>query len=190
MDTNLAFQEDIREEMLNGMPVLMSPRPTTDHNRISFNIAKIFDTYLKGKRCTAFPDDEELYLTAQDRFIPDGMIVCEPDKIRHDGVYGAPDLVVEVLSPSTMKNDRLYKKAAYEKAAVKEYWIVNPVDKSLEQYLLHDGHFILNDVYVIHPDFMLAKMTEEEKAALVTEFKCSLFEDLVIKLDDIFERIK
>ena len=48
MDTNLAFQEDIREEMLNGRPVLMSPRPTTDHNRISFNIAKIFDTYLNS----------------------------------------------------------------------------------------------------------------------------------------------
>lgn len=190
MNENLTFQENIWEELLDGKPVLMSPRPTTNHNQTSFNIALIFGQYLKGKCCSVFPNGEELYLTAKDRFMPDGMVVCQPDQIKHDGVYGAPDLVVEVLSSSTMKNDRGYKKIAYEKAGVREYWIVNPADKSVEQYLLSDGQFVLNDIYVIYPDFMVAKMNDEEKAKLVTEFRCSLFADLPIKLEDVFDRVK
>ena len=84
----------------------------------------------------------------------------------------------------------IYKKEAYAAAGVKEYWIVSPNDKLLEQYLLKDGQFILHDVYVIHPDYELAKMTEEERAALVTEFKCSLYDDLLISLEDVFRRVK
>lgn len=188
MNANLACQEEAWEEMLNGRLVLMSPRPATNHNRTAFNIAKIFDNYLEGKKCTAFPDGEELYLTQTDRFIPDGMIVCDPAKIKYDGVHGAPDLVVEVLSPSTAKNDKGYKKEAYAQAGVKEYWIVNPVDKSVEQYLLADGQLALHEVYSVYPDFMLARMTEEERAAVITEFKCSLYDDLTISLQDIFKR--
>ena len=90
--------------------------------------------------------------------MPDGMVVCQPDQIKHD--------------------------------SVREYWIVNPADKSIEQYLLSDGQFVLNDIYVIYPDFMVAKMSDEEKAKLVTEFRCSLFADLPIKLEDVFDRVK
>ena len=158
MNENLAFQENIWEELLDGKPVLMSPRPTTNHNHTSFNIALIFGQYLKGKCCSVFPNGEELYLTAKDRFMPDGMVVCQPDQIKHD--------------------------------SVREYWIVNPADKSIEQYLLSDGQFVLNDIYVIYPDFMVAKMSDEEKAKLVTEFRCSLFADLPIKLEDVFDRVK
>ena len=102
------------------------------------------------------------------------MVVCDPDKIKSDGVYGAPDFVVEVLSPSTAKNDRGYKKDAYAAAGVKEYWIVSPSDKSVEQYLLQDGQFVLHEVYSIRPDYELAKMTEQERAALIMAFHCSL----------------
>lgn len=131
----------------------------------------------------------DLYLNEKDHFIPDVMIVCDPDKVKKDGVYGAPDLVVEVLSPSTAKRDRGYKKDAYAKAGVKEYWIVSPGDKSIEQYFLQDGQFVLHEIYTIYPDYVLEKMTEEERAAIATEFKCSLYDDLLISLEDIFWRV-
>ncbi|MCI9424739.1 MAG: Uma2 family endonuclease [Flavonifractor sp.] len=190
MNGNLAYlQNDVWEELIDGKVIAMSPRPTTDHYHVSFNIAYIFTTYLRGKRCTPFGDGVDLYLTETDRFIPDGMVVCDTEKIKRDGVHGAPDLVVEVLSPSTAKHDRGRKKQVYEQCGVSEYWIVDPANKTLEQYLLQQGAFTLHEVYAIYPDYMLDKMTEEERAALPASFRCSLFEDLDIVLEDIFDRV-
>ena len=190
MNGNLAYlQNDVWEELIDGKVIAMSPRPTTDHYHVSFNIAYIFITYLRGKRCTPFGDGVDLYLTETDRFIPDGMVVCDTEKIKRDGVHGAPDLVVEVLSPSTAKHDRGRKKQVYEQCGVSEYWIVDPANKTLEQYLLQQGAFTLHEVYAIYPDYMLDKMTEEERAALPASFRCSLFEDLDIVLEDIFDRV-
>lgn len=190
MNTNLAFQEEFHDEMINGQTVLMSPSPVADHVYAAGNIYRIFANYLKGKNCTPFPDRFDLYLSEKDRFEPDMMIVCDNNKIRRRGVYGAPDLVVEVLSRSTAKRDRGYKKNAYEKAGVKEFWLVDTNTKSIEQYILENNQFMLNDVYSLTHDFDWDEMTEEEKAAIVTEFKCSLYDDLIIKLEDVFERIK
>ncbi len=121
--------------------------------------------------------------------MPDFMVVCDPKKIQPKGIFGAPDLVAEVLSPSTAHRDRSYKKDVYEQAGVKEYWIVSTAEKSVEQYLLQDGRFVLANTYTQYPDYLLEDMTEEELAALVTEFKCSLYDDLLIKLADIFEYV-
>jgi len=187
LNTNLAYQEEIREELINGQVVAMSPKPRFNHHRIVWNIANIFDEYLRGKRCTAIVDGLDLFLTDKDHFFPDVMVVCDRDKIKSDGVFGTPDLVVEVLSPSTVMNDRKHKKAVYERCGVKEYWIVSPEARSVEQHLLEDGKLTLSEVYAQEPDYLLAKMTEEERSALVTQFKCSLFDDLDIHLEDIFD---
>lgn len=189
MNSNLAYQEEIREERIDGKIVAMSPRPVMNHNRISSNIYYVFRDYLGKKRCEPFDDGIDLYLNEKDHFIPDMMVVCDPDKLKTNGVHGAPDLVVEVLSPSTAKRDKGYKKDAYAKAGVKEYWIVSPVEKSIEQYFLQNGQFILNEIYTVYPDYILETMTEEERAAIVTEFKCSLYDDLIISLEDIFWRV-
>lgn len=143
---------------------------------------------LKGKRCTPISDGTTVYLSDDDHFVPDFMIVCDTDKIKPDGVHGAPDLVAEVLSPSTAKNDKGYKMEAYAKFGVKEYWIANPADKSVDVYILKGSSFILHDVHAIRPEWELNKMSEEERASLVTKFKCSLFNDLEISLEDIFYR--
>lgn len=186
MSDNLAYRDDLREELINGKVVAMSPRPSFNHNRIASNVYWAFENYLRGKRCTAVADGTDLYLTEQDRFVPDMMVVCNRDKIQHDGVHGAPDLVVEVLSPGTLRNDRGHKRDVYARCGVREYWIVNPADKSVEIYRLDGSGFVLHDIYAIHPDWELRQMTDEERAALVTQFKCSLFDDLEISLDDIF----
>ncbi len=189
MNTNLAYQEDCRQELINGYPVMMSPQPTTNHNRISYNICNIFQNHLKGRKCEAFIDGMAVYLTEDDHFIPDVTVVCDPNKVKYDAIYGAPDLVVEVLSPSTAKRDRGYKKEVYARCGVKEYWLVSPAEKSIEQYLLKDGELILHDVYTLYPDWLWEKMTDEERAEVPTEFKCSLYDDLLIKLVDVFARV-
>lgn len=183
---NTAYDEERWDEMLNGQIVAMTPRPEINHNRIIGNISTIFDRYLKDKKYQAFSAGVDLYLSPVDRFLPDCMIVCNKDKIKQGGIYGAPDLVVEVLSPMSIKNDRGYKKQAYEKAGVKEYWIININSKSIEVYLLKDGIYDLDFVYSIFPDYMIDKMNEEEKASILMEFHCSLFPDLIISLNDVF----
>ena len=189
METNLAYQlEEWREETINGRVVMMSS-PSLNHNFIAGNIYRIFGNYLDGKPCTPFPDNTTVILSEKERYIPDMMVVCDPKKFGENRVYGAPDLAVEVLSPSTARNDRGPKKDAYEKYGVREYWIVSPGDRSVEQYVLEDGRFVLRGVYAQYPKFMLDDMKEEERAAVVTEFPCALFEDLTVRLEDVFKRV-
>ena len=188
MSSNLAYQEERREELIGGKVVMMSPRPSFNHNRVASNIFRIFDNHLYGKKCTPIADGMDLYLDEDNQFVPDFMVVCDPDKIKPDGIHGTPDLVVEVLSPSTARNDKTHKKDVYARCGVREYWIIHPEDKSVDVYHTDGTEFILHDIYSLHPDWMLAKMSEEERAAVVTHFKCSLFDDLDISLDDIFYR--
>ncbi|MCI8441546.1 MAG: Uma2 family endonuclease, partial [Provencibacterium sp.] len=98
MADNLAYQEEIRDEMLNGRVVLMSPRPTVNHNRVIGNIFFAFMGYLRGKTCEPFADGTDVYLSEKDRVIPDVMIICKKEIIKRKGVFGVPDLIVEVLS--------------------------------------------------------------------------------------------
>lgn len=186
MRDNLAYQEEPWEELIHGEVVAMSPRPKFNHNRVAFRIAHLFENYLRGKGCTVIADGTDLYLTDEDRFVPDMMVVCDRDKIQENGVHGAPDLVVEVLSHSTANRDRGYKKDAYAKSGVREYWIVNPGDRSVEVYLSREGDLAFDHVYSLYPDSVLEGMTEEERAALETHFKCSLYDDFDISLEEIF----
>lgn len=189
MSDNLAYQEEFWEEMIGGKVVAMSPRPAFNHNRVASRIYWVFETYLKGKPCTAIADGTDLYLTEEDRFVPDVMVVCDRDKIRRDGVHGAPDLVVEVLSPSTARYDRGRKQDVYARCGVREYWIVGPGDRTVEQYFLEDGQFILHGAYGLEHEAILRKMSQEERDAIPTEFQCGIFPDLTIQIADIFERV-
>ena len=182
MTQDLAYQEKQREELINGTLAAISPRPAFNHNRVAFRIAYLFERYLEGKPCTVIADGTDLYLSDKDRFIPDVMIVCSRDQIQWNGVHGAPDLVVEVLSPSTAKNDRWQKARTYAAHGVPEYWIVNPMDRSVEVYLLVNGRFTLDDIYYILPP----EQMEAAKDKCRTQLKCHLYDDLVIRLEDIF----
>lgn len=190
MDTNLAYQDDAwakrREELISGKVVMMAPA-SSNHNRIAGNIFSLFHHYLKGQKCVPFGDNEKVFLTDTDHYVPDFMIVCDRDKIKPNGVHGAPDLVVEILSPGTAKNDRTRKKEIYEMCCVPEYWLVSPGERSIEVYWLENNSYVLHDIYTLPPDWALETMKDEEKAALVTEFRCRLYDDLTIRLEDIFD---
>ena len=189
MNGNLAYKSEPAEEIIGGEFVMMAT-PTLNHNRVTGNIYHLFRTYLKDRKCEPFPDGTALYLEeGAEEYKPDMMVVCDPDKLQYNGVHGTPDLVVEVLSPSTARYDRGHKNEIYEKYGVKEYWIVDPANRTVEQYILEESRFVLHGVFALYPDFMLQKMKEEEKAEMITEFQCSLFDDLPIRLEDIFYRV-
>ncbi len=187
MADNLAHQEEIRDEMLNGKVVLMSPRPAVNHNRVIGNIFYAFMGYLRGKTCEPFADGTDVYLTETDRVVPDVMIICKKEIIKRKGVFGVPDLIVEVLSPGTEKRDRGYKKDLYEKSGVREYWLVEPETQTVEVYLLKDKKFVLDDVYRIFPDYV--ELSADEQEHYKSEVPVSLYDDFSIPLEDIFRNL-
>ena len=188
---NAAICQDenaIITEVINGQTVLMSPRPATRHAITAGNVYHIFRRFLQGKRCKTF-FEPDLFLDENNNFVPDVLIVCDRGKIKYNGIYGAPDLVVEVLSPSTAANDRGIKKDTYEKAGVREYWIVDPVSKSIEVYHLQNGRLELDDVYLVYPEEEWERMTEEQRAAARLSVKVSLYDDLFVDVREVFEDI-
>ena len=191
MESALAyeFEEERREEIIDGKAVMMSSA-SSNHNRTAGNIYSLFSRYLWGRKCEPFQDGESLYLEdGKEEYQPDMMVVCDPDKVKRDGVHGAPDLVVEVLSPSTGRYDKRHKKDVYERHGVREYWIVSTGERSIEQYVLENGKFVLRDSYYQYPEFMLKRMKEEEKSRMITEFQCAIFHDMTIRLEDVFYRL-
>ena len=196
---NLAYIDDrnikIKTELIGGKIFMMSPRPRVEHATVCTNIASEFRSYLKGKTCRAFCDGVDVFLDENNRFVPDTMIVCNPDIIKHDGIHGAPDLVVEVLSKTTAKNDRSKKKYTYAKYGVKEYWIVDVWSKSVEVYYNQDSWFILDNIYYYLTDEEIAEnnnMSDNDidKIKEYTDFiKVSICDNLIVKLKDIFEYV-
>lgn len=196
---NLAYINDrnikIKTELIDGKIFMMSPRPRVEHATVCTNIASEFRSYLKGKTCRAFCDGVDVFLDENNRFIPDTMIVCNPDIIKHDGIHGAPDLVVEVLSKTTAKNDRSKKKYTYAKYGVKEYWIVDVWSKSVEVYYNQDNWFVLDNIYYYLTDEEIAEnnnMSDNDidKIKEYTDFiKVSICDNLIVKLKDIFEYV-
>ncbi|MBM6749405.1 Uma2 family endonuclease [Megamonas rupellensis] len=196
---NLAYIDDrnikIKTELIDGKIFMMSPRPRVEHATVCTNIASEFRSYLKGKTCRAFCDGVDVFLDENNRFVPDTMIVCNPDMIKHDGIHGAPDLVVEVLSKTTAKNDRSKKKYTYAKYGVKEYWIVDVWSKSVEVYYNQDSWFILDNIYYYLTDEEIAEnnnMSDNDidKIKEYTDFiKVSICDNLIVKLKDIFEYV-
>ena len=188
-ETVYAYKENQEDyEIINGQ-IYMMARPTTDHMTVETNIITTFKNYLKGKKCRTF-NETDVFLNDDNNIVPDVMIVCNPEIIKERGIYGVPDLIVEILSPSTATRDKLNKRELYERFGVKEYWIVDPSNKSVEVYLLKDGTLKLNGFYMVYPDYAWETLTEEQKAAAVLEVKVSLYDDFYVKLEDIFEDVK
>jgi len=188
MENDFVYHDEYPEELIDGRVVVMSPGPAHNHVQIAGNLSFIFKNYLHGKECRVYPDGFDVHLSKKDIFKPDMMIVCDHSKIKSDGVYGAPDLVVEVLSRSTAHRDKGYKKDTYAKSGVREYWLVDPGNESIEVYLNADGVFTLDNIYFNHyPEWELERLSEAERATIPTHFRCSLFGDLEIALADVFD---
>ncbi|WP_294143993.1 Uma2 family endonuclease [uncultured Selenomonas sp.] len=186
LNGNLAVDVPPVTELIEGKVCLMSPRPCVDHNLVSSRIYRIFANYLEGKTCMALSDGYDVFLDEENHYVPDGMIVCDRSKIRPKGIYGAPDLVVEVLSHSTMLHDRGPKMRHYAEAGVKEYWIVTPEARTVEVYWNENGRFELAATYADYLEEDLEFMDDDERAAIATEIPVSLYDDFRVSVKEIF----
>ncbi len=124
--------------------LVMSPAPIPYHQMVLGNIYSILRRELKGKGLVLF-SPVDVYLDERNAYQPDLVVLLKNSKVKltAKGIYGAPELVVEVLSPSNAYYDLRIKKEVYEKYGVKEYWIADPLKKSLEIYTNREGRFEL-----------------------------------------------
>lgn len=145
----LGWEENERAEIINGEVFLMAS-PSSVHQEIVAELIRQFGNYLEGKRCRVYPAPFGVRLFEQngespedvDTVVePDISIVCDKSKIDKHGCKGAPDLVIEILSPSSLRHDRLVKLDLYQRAGVREYWIVDPEYRSVQVFTL-DGSFL------------------------------------------------
>ena len=179
----LTWLDDKARELINGIIQKMSPAPREKHVEVSYNISWQLGAILKSNKgkCKVRPapfdvrfpkngetDNEKIYTVVQ----PDISVICDHSKLDENGCLGAPDMIVEVLSPSTAKKDWNDKFFLYEENGVREYWIVHPLDKTVHAFVLqNNGKYDAGNVY------------EREGKVPV-----HIFDNYPIDLDDIFER--
>jgi Uma2 family endonuclease len=149
----LTWGEKERYEIIDGTAIMMAP-PSRAHQKAVMELSAQLHAYLKGKKCEVYPapfavrpferegDSPEDVDTLVE---PDISVVCDPSKLDDTGCKGAPDLVMEILSPSTTRHDRFTKFNLYQRAGVREYWIVDPADKSVQVFVLEDGRYTAKD---------------------------------------------
>ncbi|HEY5327841.1 MAG TPA: Uma2 family endonuclease [Mucilaginibacter sp.] len=145
----LKWTFDERLELIKGKIFKMSPAPGSLHQRLSHRMSLRLGNYLVGKPCEIFvaPFDVRLPRRSKnDKNIltvvqPDICVICAIEKVDEKGCLGAPDLVVEILSPGNNKKELKNKYEVYEEAGVLEYWIIHPTEKTFFKYILINGHF-------------------------------------------------
>ena len=149
----LAWDESERIELIYGSPFMMAPT-VRKHQEISGELFGQLRDYLKGKKCKVYAAPFAVRLFEQDgdyqedvdtMVEPDISVVCDASKLDDIGCKGAPDLVMEILSPSTQRHDKFTKFNLYQQAGVQEYWIVDPASKSVQVFVLDDGHYVAKD---------------------------------------------
>jgi len=130
-------------QLINNQ-IYMSPAPTTTHQIVLMEIADLLFNYVKeNKLGRVLPAPVDVYFNRKNAFQPDIIFIAN-DNMQHlkeNGFYGAPDLVIEILSPATWRFDKEDKKDIYEQSGVKEYWMIDPIDKSTEGFYLKDNVF-------------------------------------------------
>ena len=173
----LTWQFDEMVELIKGFVYKMSPGPSTYHQRIIRRVLVDIANYLKKGKCQVFmaPYDVRLKRSFDDKEItsvvqPDICIICNPEIIDRRGCNGAPDFILEVLSPFTSKKDVKDKFEIYQESGVKEYWMIYPGEKVLDVYILQDGKYFLDNKYV-----------SDSKVQL------KILPELTIDLQEIFE---
>jgi Uma2 family endonuclease len=144
---NWELMPDERYEIINGVAYAMSA-PNTEHQLIASTLNAEFYNFLKGRKCKAIPapfdvrlfykEDESDTTVVQ----PDLVVVCDPEKLGKEGCRGAPDLVIEILSPSNTAIEMHRKLNSYREAGVPEIWIVDPEEKQVEVYHLSGGRYV------------------------------------------------
>jgi Uma2 family endonuclease len=191
-----SWPDDERWEIIEGAPISMSPAPNRYHQEISGNFyfrlrSAVSEKLPENSDCKVYHAPFDVRLPAADEadeFVttvvqPDISIICDKSKLDDKGCRGAPDLVMEILSPSTASRDLQIKKDIYEKHGVKEYWIVQPMERIVIVYKLTDEANEDNDINI-------SAINKFDKGSVYTEkdeVKLSIMSGVIIKLSEVFE---
>lgn len=177
----LTWQLEESVELIKGKIMAMSPAPSVKHQRISLNLSLSLGNYFKRKSCQLFvaPFDVKLYdrrkslLANREAFSvvqPDLCVICDKEKLTEQGCDGAPDWIIEVLSPGNSRKEVRLKYDLYQESGVTEYWLVFPYEQIVQQFVLDgSGKYQLRALY-----------PGNETAAP------HLFPDLQIDLNEVF----
>nr|WP_302142230.1 Uma2 family endonuclease [uncultured Schaedlerella sp.] len=126
-----------RAELIDGKLYAMSP-PNRTHQKLVMELASVIHNHIKNNSgsCEVYPSPFAVNLTANDKVWvePDISVICDKDKLSDRGCEGAPDWIIEIVSPGNPKNDYTIKLFKYRTAGVREYWIVNPMKKVVQTY--------------------------------------------------------
>ncbi len=152
----LTWIDDKRRELYEGFIKIMSPAPARKHQQISVFLVQQIGSYLHHQKCKMFhapfdvrlpkngeKDDSKIYTVVQ----PDICIICDPSKLDEKGCLGAPDMIIEIVSPSSSHNDVNEKFNIYQQAGVSEYWIVFPNEKVISVFILNNGKYENQGMY-------------------------------------------
>jgi len=174
----LNWSENETWEIIDGVPYLMSPAPSRIHQEIIGELFLQIGNYLRGKSCKVYVAPFDVVLIEKNEKEEDSMnvvqpditIVCDKEKLNDKGCKGSPDMVIEIVSPSTASQDYVKKLNLYEKYGIKEYWIVNHKNNNIFVYTLdNNGQYSEVQVYNIKD-----------------EISVGIFDKLVIDLKQIF----
>jgi Uma2 family endonuclease len=174
----LKWTFDERMELIKGKIFKMSPAPGSTHQRLLRRLSLKLGIYLTGNPCELFfapfdvrlprrsGNDNEIYTVVQ----PDLCVICDGSKVDEKGCLGAPDIVVEILSPGNNKKELKNKYEVYEEAGILEYWIIYPPEKTLLRYVLVEGRFQTTRPFTVGD-----------------EVTTPIFPGFVLNLDDFFD---
>ena len=184
---------DIRDdyEIIEGEK-FMAPSPGIGHVNVTANLVTIIGSYARtNKLGICFADNLDVHFPDGSLFKPDFVFISAANEKLFLGkkqmtLHGVPDMVAEVFSRSTMKNDIGIKKDIYERNGVKEYWIIDPWRESIEVYLLRGGKYELDGQYENWSDDELLRLSDEERAEVKSEIPVAVLDGFKIKIKNIF----
>ncbi|MEW6681021.1 MAG: Uma2 family endonuclease [bacterium] len=173
----LKWSDEERWELIDGVAYDMSPSPSRRHQEVVGELYRQISTYLLDKPCQVYlapfdvrlPEADEAEEEIETVVQPDIVVVCERNKLDDRGCIGAPDIIIEILSPYTAKKDLITKYHLYERHKVKQYWIFDPATEEVVIFKLKQD-----------------KYGEPEEYKKQERIKVDIFEDLEIDLNTIF----
>ncbi len=143
-----SYPENERVELIEGKIYAMAPAPSRIHQKIIVELSTVLNNYIKSNngKCEVYvapfdvvlANSEETVDTSKNTVQPDISVICDKNKLTDKGCIGSPDLIIEVVSPFNPSNDYIRKLNLYNHFQIREYWIVNPINKTIMVYRLNE----------------------------------------------------
>ena len=178
-------------EIIEGVK-FMAPSADVWHNNVVGKLTIIIGMYVAtNKLGLVFTDSLDVHFPDGNLFKPDFSFISAANRKivvdnKHKTIHGVPDMVAEVFSRSTMKNDTNIKKDVYERNGVKEYWMIDPWRETVEVYLLREGKFEFGGLYQNWSEDELLRLSEEERAEIELEVPVAVLDGFKVKIKNIF----